>query len=268
MLSRIYYKKSSSEHHGNQDTTNGPAPCPEGQGPGASDIFTSFFLPGKGKRYFLLPEEQTPQVILLTPSIKTYNEAVAFHGHSCPGLALGYRAAEYALQHLRAGRSEDEDLVAVVENDACGVDAIQLVAGCSAGKGNLVLRDFGKHVYTFIDRRSNRAIRLVQRPGPVIQRIDPLASALREKVMAGTATPAEQKEFSVRQAAVIEKILEIPFDELFIAREVKPEIPARAKLFASVPCAVCGEMVAEHRARVREGKFICIPCAGDEGRGR
>ena len=78
-------------------------------------------------------------------SIKTYNEAAAFHGHSCPGLALGYRAAEYALQHLRAGRSEDEDLVAVVENDACGVDAIQLVAGCSAGKGNLILRDFGKH---------------------------------------------------------------------------------------------------------------------------
>ena len=86
--------------------------------------------------------------------------------------------------------------------------------------------------------------------------------------MAGTATPAEKKEFHARQAAVIEKILEMPFDELFIVREVKPEIPARAKLFASVPCAVCGEMVAEHRARVKEGKFICIPCAGDEGRGR
>jgi formylmethanofuran dehydrogenase subunit E len=203
----------------------------------------------------------------MTQSIKSFNEAEAFHGHACPGLALGYRAAGYALQHLRAGRSEDEDLVAIVENDACGIDAIQVVAGCSVGKGNLILRDFGKHAYTFIDRKSSRAIRLVQRPEPFIQRIDPVASALREKVMDGTATPAEQKEFHERQAAVIDRILTMPIDELFITREVKPEIPIRAKIFRSVQCASCGEMVAEHRARVRDGKFVCIPCTGEYGRG-
>ena len=203
----------------------------------------------------------------MTQSIKSFNEAVAFHGHACPGLALGYRAAGYALQHLRAGRSEDEDLVTIVENDACGVDAIQLVAGCSVGKGNLILKDYGKHAYTFIDRKSSRAIRLVQRPEPVIQRIDPVASALREKVMGGTATPAEQKEFHERQAAVIDTILTMPIEELFITREVKTEIPVRAKIFTSVCCATCGEMVAEHRARVRDGKIVCIPCTGEYGRG-
>ena len=203
----------------------------------------------------------------MTRSIKSYKEAVAFHGHACPGLALGYRAAEYALQYLRSGRSEDEDLVAIVENDACGVDAIQLVVGCSVGKGNLILQDFGKHAYTFINRKSHRAIRLVQRPEPVIQRIDPVASALREKVMGGTATPDEQTEFYERQATVIDTILSMPIDELFIAREVKPEIPVRAKIFTSVQCARCGEMVAEHRARVRDGTFVCMPCAGEYGRG-
>ncbi len=203
----------------------------------------------------------------MTQSIKSYNEAVAFHGHACPGLALGYRAAAYAMDALRAGRSDDEDLVCIVENDACGVDAIQLVAGCSVGKGNLILHDFGKHAYTFIDRKYNRAIRLVQRPEPVVQRIDPVASALREKVMGGTATPAEHKEFHERQAGVIDKILTMPIDELFITKEVKPDIPVRAKIFASVPCARCGEMVAEHRARVRDGKFVCMPCAGEYGRG-
>ena len=203
----------------------------------------------------------------MTRSIKSYKEAVAFHGHACPGLALGYRAAEYALQYLRSGRSEDEDLVAIVENDACGVDAIQLVVGCSVGKGNLILQDFGKHAYTFINRKSHRAIRLVQRPEPVIQRIDPVASALREKVMGGTATPDEHTEFHERQATVIDTILSMPIDELFIAREVKPEIPVRAKIFTSVQCARCGEMVAEHRARVRDGTFVCMPCAGEYGRG-
>jgi hypothetical protein len=72
----------------------------------------------------------------MTQSIKSYKEAVVFHGHACPGLALGYRAAEYALQIFRAGRSEDEDLVAIVENDACGVDAIQVVAGCGDRQGS------------------------------------------------------------------------------------------------------------------------------------
>jgi len=200
-------------------------------------------------------------------SIKSYNEAVAFHGHACPGLALGYRAAEYAMAALRAGRSDDEDLVAIIENEACGVDAIQLVAGCSVGKGNLILKNFGKHAYTFIDRKSNRAIRLVQRPEPVVQRIDPVASALREKVMGGTSTPDEQKEFHERQAAVIDTILKMPIDELFIIREVKPAIPVWAKIFTTVQCASCGEMVAEHRARVRNGTFVCIPCAGEYGRG-
>lgn len=203
----------------------------------------------------------------MIPAIKTYDEAVAFHGHACPGLALGYRAAQYAMDALRAGRSDDEELVCIVENDACGVDAIQVVAGCSVGKGNLILRDLGKHAYTFIDRRYNRAIRLVQRPEPVVERINPRASELRPKVMGGTATPDELHEFHHRQEDVIGKILSMPVDELFIIKETKPEIPEKARIFRSVQCTSCGEMVAEHRARVKDGKFVCIPCTGEYGRG-
>jgi formylmethanofuran dehydrogenase subunit E len=195
--------------------------------------------------------------------LKSYSDAVTFHGHACLGLALGYRAAHYAMDALKAGRSDDEELVCIVENDACGVDAIQVIAGCSIGKGNLILRDFGKHAYTFIDRRHNRAIRLVQRPEPLIERIDPEAAVLRQKVTGGSATPAERKEFQKRQSAVIEKILAMPMEELFIINEVEPEVPERARIFRSVQCASCGEMVAEHRARVSDGKFLCIPCAGD-----
>ncbi len=203
----------------------------------------------------------------MTQPIKTYEEAVAFHGHACPGLALGYRAAHYAMDALRAGRSDDEELVCIVENDACGVDAIQVVAGCSVGKGNLLPRDFGKHAYTFIDRKYNRAIRLVQRPEPVVERIDPQAAALRPKVMDGSATREEQREFHARLAAVIKTILSMPVDELFVVKEIEPDIPEKARVFFSVQCASCCEMVAEHRARVKDGQFVCIPCAGEYGRG-
>lgn len=65
----------------------------------------------------------------------SFEDAVDFHGHACPGLALGYRVAVAALKHLDVSRVEDEDLVAVVENDACSVDAVQFACGCTFGKG-------------------------------------------------------------------------------------------------------------------------------------
>ncbi len=52
--------------------------------------------------------------------VRSFADAVSFHGHACPGLAIGYRAAVYALETLRGGRDVDEELVAIVENDACG----------------------------------------------------------------------------------------------------------------------------------------------------
>lgn len=203
----------------------------------------------------------------MSRKLTTYEDAVAFHGHTCPGLALGYRVAEHALKALHAERSEDEDLVAIVENDACGIDAVQAIAGCSVGKGNLILKDLGKHAYTFINRKTGSAIRLVQRPEPLTERLDPAAAALRAKVMSGKATPEEEKEFEERQAAIIQKILTVPFNELFIEKEARSEIPERARIFGSVQCASCGEIVAEHRARVKNGKMVCIPCAGEYSRG-
>ena len=68
-------------------------------------------------------------------------EAIAFHGHWCPGLATGIRVAELALREI--GRAGDEDIVAVAESDTCAVDAIQVLTGCTVGKGNLVLLGIG-----------------------------------------------------------------------------------------------------------------------------
>ncbi len=91
--------------------------------------------------------------------MKSFDEVVAFHGHACPGLALGYRVALYALRKL-AGRASDEELVAIVENNSCAVDAVQVMTGCTFGKGNLIFRDYGKQVYTFIDRTSGSGVRI------------------------------------------------------------------------------------------------------------
>ncbi len=87
-------------------------------------------------------------------------KAVDFHGHLCPGLLIGFRAALLGLKTLDGKRSEDEELVAIVENDSCAVDGIQSVTGCTFGKGNLIFRDYGKQVFTLADRSNGRGIRL------------------------------------------------------------------------------------------------------------
>ena len=67
-----------------------------------------------------------------------WDKSVAFHGHECGGLTIGYKAALYAMELLDIDFSKDEDVVCITENDACGVDAIQAILGCSVGKGNLL----------------------------------------------------------------------------------------------------------------------------------
>jgi formylmethanofuran dehydrogenase subunit E len=93
----------------------------------------------------------------------TLEGIIEFHGHMCAGLAMGIRAAEVALEEIGA-HSPDEEVVAIVETDMCGVDAIQFLTGCTFGKGNLVHRDFGKNAYTFIRRSDGKAIRLSPTP--------------------------------------------------------------------------------------------------------
>ena len=200
-------------------------------------------------------------------NVAPFEDVVAFHGHACPGLAIGYRAACAALQALSVERPVDEELVAIVENDACGIDAIQYVAGTTMGKGNLIFHDYGKRAWTFINRRTGRAVRVAEKPEFFEKKSDPLLSDLRKKVMTGEATDEEQREFSRRGEQYVRDLLSFPAEEMFTIRGVTPKIPEPARIFRSVTCAVCGESVAESRARVQDGKIVCIPCHDHYTRG-
>jgi formylmethanofuran dehydrogenase subunit E len=191
---------------------------------------------------------------------------VDFHGHMCPGLAMGVRAAEVALE--RIGRhAGDEEVVAIVETDMCGVDAIQFMTGCTFGKGNLVHRDHGKNAYTFVRRSDGRAVRVSTRPdgwGPK----DPGWAALFTKVRTGTASPEERDRFLSSHRERSERILAAPLDELYDVREVDVEAPPPARVFTSVNCAVCNEPTMETRVRRLDGRELCPPCFEESMAGR
>jgi len=192
-------------------------------------------------------------------------KAIDFHGHFCPGLVIGYRAAKAAIEKLSVKRAKDEELVAIVEADACGIDAIQSLLGCTMGKGNLIYKDYGKQAYTIISRKQKRGVRLALNPS--VFSPSPAQEKLREAVFSGRASAAEREEYQALQAARIEQLLAMDTSELFKVEEKEAPPPPPAKIFRSVKCDFCGEMVREPRARLKDGKIACLACYEEYTRG-
>ncbi len=189
---------------------------------------------------------------------KTFEEVAEFHGHVCPGLALGYRVSLLALKEF-GERASDEELVAVVENNSCAADAVQVMTGCTFGKGNLIFRDYGKQVYTFIRRPSGNGVRIaVEWTAP---RETDSEKRIWKKYMKGDRSERVLRAVHDRKAAKINSILQANDRELFRVVKGKMALPEEAHIYASLKCAACSEKVMEPRARVRDGKIVCIPCA-------
>jgi formylmethanofuran dehydrogenase subunit E len=167
----------------------------------------------------------------------TYEEIVSFHGHECPGLAIGYRMATAVVDELKSIRAEDEELVAIVENDACGVDALQCVTGCTFGKGNLLFRDYGKQVYTVYSRMTRTGVRVL---------------------FHGNGITDEMRQ---DRTAFTSSILTAPVESILSVTQVSVPEPEPARVRKSVPCSICGEAVMETRTREMERKPVCIPCS-------
>ena len=161
-----------------------------------------------------------------------WNRAVDFHGHSCPGLMIGFRAALYAAELLRLSFAEDEETVCIAENDSCSVDAIQAVLGCTVGKGNLLFHLRGKQAFSFYNRKSGESIRLIQKRPPA------------------DMTRKEKLEFFKTCSN----------EEMFDSAPVKLAPPEEARIFQTVSCSKCGEAAGDYWMRLVNGEAVCLDC--------
>ena len=182
-----------------------------------------------------------------------FKKAAEFHGHVCPGLAMGYRVARYVKAHYP--RSEDEELVCIAENKSCSVDAVQFLLGCTAGKGNLIVIDNGKQAFTFYSRDQGKALRIYFK-GDVFAGMD----GLRQKMAAGNLTPAEKKEMEGMRSRIMEQILASRDEDLLDVREAEIPAPDKARIYPSLVCQECGERFMEIMGRTAEGKVLCKGC--------
>jgi len=188
-----------------------------------------------------------------------FQRCADFHGHICPGLAIGYRAAKAGMAWLRQHRSEDEEVVAVVETDACGADAVQVLTGCTFGKGNLIHRDYGKQAFTLLERGTGKGVRLSLKGGALT--LDDEHRALLRRIREGTATKEEQNAFRDRHRRKCEEILEASFETLFSVEPVDVDLPAKAVIEESVSCEACGEPTMPSKMVTSGGRRLCRGCS-------
>ena len=164
--------------------------------------------------------------------MKTWQDCVDFHGHECGGLTIGYKASLYAIKLLELEFSQDEQVVCIAENDACGVDGIQVMLGCSIGKGNLLFHMRGKSAYSFYNRKTGKSVRLVLKPKP--------------------EGMTREASFAYYQACKPE--------EMFDVKETTIAVPETARLFDSYTCDCCGEITGANWIRLAGDRKLCLDC--------
>jgi formylmethanofuran dehydrogenase subunit E len=187
-----------------------------------------------------------------------YQQCVSFHGHTCMGVTIGYLAAKLGLELLEIERAVDEEMVAIVENDACCCDAIQVLTGCTFGKGNFFFKDHGKMAFTFGKRETNQAFRLVLKQDVLTP---PEAERnILEKIRAGHASTAEIKQYERDSQARIDELFKGGPQAFFEIQESDLSLPPKATIRSSMPCDSCGEMVMQTRLYSDGNRQLCKRC--------
>ncbi len=183
------------------------------------------------------------------------------HGHKCPAMPMGLRSGAIAMNALGVGRSGAKTLLALVElgDDHCAHcfgDGVQMVTGCTFGKGNIRKLGYGKFGLTLVDKRTGRAVRVVPRgEAQMGMKQTPFFTEYRMKGIPPTDVPDEVVD------PLIEKVLSGPEDEMFKVSEVfDHDVDVKEEDFTSFVCSHCGDMVVERYGRVVGDEKVCIPC--------
>ena len=187
-----------------------------------------------------------------------FKKCADFHGHICPGLSIGYRASQRAMEWLRENRAEDEEIVAIVETNACGADAVQVLTGCTFGKGNLIFKDHGKQVLTLLSRKSGDGVRVALKAGAL--ELNEEHRQLMDRIRKGDATDVERKRFQELHLMRSRNIMENTEEALFDVREIHEALPPKAIIEPSKPCDRCGEPTMSSRLSDTDGMKLCGGC--------
>ena len=175
---------------------------------------------------------------------------------------MGLRVGAAAMNELGVERSKDGQLLALVEvgDNHCGTcfaDGVQMITGCTFGKGNIRKLHYGKWGVTLVDTKTGRAVRITPKAEAMLaNKRSEYVTEYRQKHIPASKVPAEVVE------PLVEKVMNVPDKMLLNVGEVFDyEVPPKVESFSGFVCDVCGEMVAEGYGRpLADDKKVCLPC--------
>jgi len=146
-----------------------------------------------------------------------FGDLEKYHGHLCPGIALGYRATQVALAQLYPGEipPRGDQFVVCGTPRACPADAISYLTGARYGKGsegafngNLALdKSIGASCYIFAGMSTGKAIKLT-----TIFQFPKEMEALKAKK---DTYPEANAQYEAMSRCMIIRILTAPEKEVF-----------------------------------------------------
>lgn len=205
-------------------------------------------------------------IVINDPELKEmFDHAVYFHGHYCPAMPLGLRAGLLALRKLGVERARDKELFLISETSeghamSCFLDGVMVATGCTYGKGNCIKLHYGKLAFTLIDIKGGKKIRISVKPDFILEALKSSPFIAERK----KGIPPQDVDPAIAEKA-INGVMSKSDGELFIVGDVEQcDAKPLKGTFEAYPCSSCGEVSYAKWVRVKEGKFLCIPCSGYE----
>ena len=186
--------------------------------------------------------------------------ALAFHGHKCPAMPLGLRAAQAALEALNVERAKDKELHVVSETGkghaaGCFLDGIMYATGCTYGKSNIEKLYYNKMAFTLIDVRARRAVRVRLKDTFFENMLASPFVSQRKRGVAPQDVPPEIAD------PLVDRVLAMP-EASFL--EIGPVVPhdfeRKSACFDTGLCSKCGERVFVDKLTQAASGPVCVPC--------
>jgi formylmethanofuran dehydrogenase subunit E len=114
-----------------------------------------------------------------------YADAIRFHGHDGPFLALGYRLGRYLMKTMKPAGIMDLRIRVRIKRQkpyTCVLDGLQCSTFATLGKGNLLVqRSSGKGITVYIHKAGNtRRFKMTALAMDICLRADDLRKAARK----------------------------------------------------------------------------------------
>jgi formylmethanofuran dehydrogenase subunit E len=184
-----------------------------------------------------------------------------FHGHKCPAMPLGLKSASLAMNTLGVEHSQAGELFAILDLGkfhcaGCFADGVQIITGCTYGKGNILRTNKGKFSFTLIDRKTGRGVKITP-IGSWLKKA--LQSPFMEERKKGTPPQNISREIT---DPLVDKVINMPYEQQFKVEKfdsIHIEMPPH--YWDKDLCEKCGELTVAEYAHYINGKYLCSDCA-------